>query len=159
MPNVTKLSTVERLIAAEGIDARIIQPGAPTPTVTDAARALNTSESQILKTLLFTSADEEAILAIACGPARISIEALQQASHLSQLRLASPGSVSQLTGYPVGAVPPIGHRDKLATIVDEQVMHHEVVFGGGGTTDTLLEIRPQDIVRLTGAQICSIVED
>lgn len=155
---MTEPSTVERLIIDEGIGARIIQPGVPTPTVTDAARALDTDESQILKTLLFTNPNDEAVLAIACGTARISIEVLQQVSGLTQLRLAKPKTVSQLTGYPVGAVPPIGHRTSLTTIIDEQVARHEVVFGGGGTDDSLLEIRPRDIIRLTGARVCSIVE-
>ena len=47
------------LIADGAIDAEIIAPGVPTPTVPDAARALGVMDRQIVKSLLFAAKDVE----------------------------------------------------------------------------------------------------
>jgi prolyl-tRNA editing enzyme YbaK/EbsC (Cys-tRNA(Pro) deacylase) len=72
-------------------------------------------------------------------------------------RLAKPKRVLELTGYPAGGVPPVGHTTKIKTLIDHRVMDLDVAFGGGGSEAVLLRIQPDDILRLTGAQIVSVV--
>lgn len=151
------MTPVERLVASGVIDGEIVRPGVPTPTVPDAAQALGVEERQILKSLLFANREGSNVLAIALGPDRVSVEKLAAVSGLDGLRLAKPAFVEGRTGYPVGAMPPVGHEPPLDVIVDQRVAALEVVYGGGGQVDTLLRIRPAEILRHTGAAVADIV--
>jgi len=64
--------------------------------------------------------------------------------------------VKRFTGYEVGSVPPVGHKRKIRTFIDEKVMSFDKVVGGGGEINTLLEISPAEIRRLTDGEVRDI---
>ncbi len=66
--------------------------------------------------------------------------------------------MKSLTGYEAGALPPVGHKKPIKTIIDSKVMTLEKVFGGGGEINALLEINPIDVKRLTNAKLADISE-
>lgn len=145
-------------IAAGEIDARIVAPGVPTPTVPDAANALGVSEDQIVKSLLFADRDGRVVLAVVPGSARVNRDRLTASANFGKLKLAPPDLVLARTGYPAGGTPPVGHIERLTVIVDRGVMEQTVVFGGGGAPDLLLRITPAEILRCTDAKVDDIVE-
>ena len=149
-------SLLEQLILDGSIDAEMIEPGVPTPTVPDAARALGVEELQIIKSLLFAAKSGEVVLAVLSGASRVSRQRLREASGLRGLELADPGVVLAQTGYPAGGTPPVGHLNQLHVVVDSAVMDLPVVFGGGGRVDSLLRIAPEEIVRVTKATVAKI---
>lgn len=150
-------SNVAAYMRNAGIQGRILPLKISTETVEAAAAALNVPTDCIVKSLLFLIAGEP-ILVIACGRQRIDRRAL--ASHFgvgrTHIELAEAEIVMALTGYEVGAVPPFGHQRKLSVIMDRDVLAHRVVYAGGGTRDSLLEITPQEILRITGATILDL---
>jgi prolyl-tRNA editing enzyme YbaK/EbsC (Cys-tRNA(Pro) deacylase) len=127
------------------------------PTVPLAAAAIGVDEAQILKTLLFEGIDGGVVLVIASGGFPVDPEEVAQLSGLAQPRLARPPKVLQVTGYPAGGVPPVGHLTPLNVLIDRRVMQLDVAFGGGGSEHVLLQIRPADILHLTGGQVVSVV--
>ena len=68
-----------------------------------------------------------------------------------KVKLADADTVQKVTGFVVGAVPPIGHLTPLTVVIDEQVLGHDLVYGGGGGIDKLLEIDPKEILNYTNA--------
>ncbi|NEQ18816.1 MAG: hypothetical protein F6K28_01855 [Microcoleus sp. SIO2G3] len=67
-----------------------------------------------------------------------------------------------VTGFPAGWVSPVGHATSIPVVIDRRAAELQTVYGGGGTEDVLLRIRPRDIIRLTNATIAditSILED
>jgi prolyl-tRNA editing enzyme YbaK/EbsC (Cys-tRNA(Pro) deacylase) len=124
-----------------------------TPSVESAARAVGTSPDRIVKSLMFL-VQGRAIMAVTSGMARVDERAI--ATHFdvdpSQVKLADAAAVQQITGYPVGAVPPFGHTQPIPTLIDRHVTAQEEVYAGGGELDALLRIRPAEIVRATQAQ-------
>ncbi|HYI14865.1 MAG TPA: YbaK/EbsC family protein [Thermomicrobiales bacterium] len=152
------ISLLEQLIIQGSIDAQMIEPGVPTPTVPDAARALGVEERQIIKSLLFTAKSGEVVLAVLSGASRVSRQRLGEVSGLSGLALAKPAVVLEQTGYPAGGTPPVGHLNRLNVVVDTGMLDLPVVFGGGGRVDALLRISPQEIVRVTQATLAAIAE-
>ena len=151
-------TSLARSIDAGEIDAEIVAPGVPTPTVSDAAHALGVSEDQIVKSLLFADRDGHNVLAVVTGSARVNRVKLATSAGFGKVKLADPDVVLACTGYPAGGTPPVGHRERLRVIVDRGVMDHEVVFGGGGAHDLLLRITPAEIVRCAAAKVDDIVE-
>jgi Cys-tRNA(Pro) deacylase len=151
-------SLLERMIQDGSIDAEMIEPGVPTPTVQDAAKVLGVEERQIIKSLLFAAKSGEVVLAVLSGASRVSRQRLREASGLRGIELADPAVVLERTGYPAGGTPPVGHVSPLNVIVDTGMLDLPVVFGGGGRIDSLLRITPQEIVRVTNATLAPIAE-
>jgi prolyl-tRNA editing enzyme YbaK/EbsC (Cys-tRNA(Pro) deacylase) len=154
-------TTGARLLAdltRRGIDVELVEPGAPMPTVPMAAAAIGVSETAIVKSVLFEDRLGTVVLAIANGTNRISRSALAAATGVAKLWLASPPLVLDRTGFPAGGVAPVGHATALPVVIDRRVMDEAWVYGGAGSEDSLLKIRPDDIVALTGARVAEIVE-
>lgn len=148
---------LEEYIAQEAIDATLVHPDRPTPTVEEAAAAVGTRPEQIVKSLLFF-VDEQPVLAISCGVDRIDRRSLAAYFGVGRKRvkLAGPQDVRAITGYAVGAVPPFGHVSPLQVFLDPRVLEQSSIFAGGGAEDSLLEIAPQELQRVTQAVVLDL---
>lgn len=144
-------------LATHGIDAQFIAPGVPMPTVPAAAAAIGASEEQILKTVLFGNRSGAYVVAVASGPRRIDRGLLGEVAGVAGLRVASPAEVLAITGFPAGGVSPVGLPTALNVVIDTAVTSLPIAFGGGGREDLLLQIHPQDIVRVNQATVATIV--
>jgi Cys-tRNA(Pro)/Cys-tRNA(Cys) deacylase len=153
MPEKTPL---ERCIADGTVNAELVEPGVPTPTVSAAAAALGVAESHILKSLLFVAPDESVVLAVACGASRVDSDRLASVHGHRRLRLAPPEVVLSRTGYPAGGTPPVCHTTPIDVVVDSAVMEVETAFAGGGRINALLRIEPGEIVRVARAAVADI---
>src|SRR6476469_2244017 len=138
-------------LTRRGIEVELVEPGAPMPTVPLAAAAIGVSETAIIKSVLFEDRAGSVVLAIVNGTNRISRPALAAAAGFAKLWLASPELVLERTGFPAGGVAPVGHVTKVPVVIDRRVIAQAWVYGGAGTEDALLKIRPADIAALTGA--------
>ena len=153
------LDRVHVALKSLGLDAAIVSPGQPMPTVPLAAEAVDCTVDQIIKTVVFIDPDGEPVIAIASGTRRINRQKLASAAGIAMVRLAAPEFVLQQTGYPAGGVSPIGIRNQAARIViDIRVLDQSEVYGGAGTEDDLLRIRTDDLVKATGGNLASITD-
>ena len=140
-----------------GIPGEIIHLEQPTPTVEAAASAVHTLVDQIVKSVLFTIYDQR-VLTITCGVERVErrvIAALYGVGR-KRVKLAPAETVLEETGYPVGTVPPFGHPKPLRTLLDPGVLEHNQVYAGGGAGNTLVRLDPQDILRITQAEVMDL---
>ncbi len=135
---------------------RVFELPEHTMTVDAAARQLGISPDKIIKTLVFIDEKDEPLIAIVCGDKRVNPDKLAKVSGCSKVRMAKAREVEKFTGYPVGALPPVGHG--IRTFIDREVLRRDKVVGGGGTTHTLIEMRSEDVIRLSNATICDISE-
>jgi prolyl-tRNA editing enzyme YbaK/EbsC (Cys-tRNA(Pro) deacylase) len=141
-------------ITERGIAADFVRPEAPTPTVEAAAEAVGTVPDGIIKSVLFLIRDRP-VLAIAGGLDPINQRAIaaRYAVGRRQVKLADAAAVERVTGYPVGGVPPFGHPQPVETLIDLAVLSQPVVYGGGGDHHTLIRLSPEEIRRVTGAEV------
>jgi Cys-tRNA(Pro) deacylase len=149
---------LREFLVRAGSDADVIAPPADAPTVAEAARALGVHQSQIVKSLLFQSRQGDVVLVVACGGYRVNRQKLAELAGLGHLKLAPPDTVLARTGFAVGGTPPVGHVTSVPVIVDQAVLNEPFVYGGGGRSDLLLRISPDEIVRLTGAVIADVAD-
>lgn len=146
--------------ARHGVAARLLRPGVPTPTVPEAAAAVGVAPEQVLKSLVLW-VDGVPTLVVAAGEDRLAYPRLAAAFGTSRrkVRLASAEEALELTGYPVGAMPPFGHRTALPTWVDAaRVRPGLTVVAGGGARDALLEVTTDDLLRATGARAALLTD-
>lgn len=146
-------------IKQHNIDGEVIELDVPTPTVEAAAEALGVHPDQIVKSLLFLVEDQP-VLVIANGTARIDRRLLGKHFGVSRRKtiFADPETVIKLTGYPVGAVPPIGHRTAIPALVEPDILKQEIVYGGGGSGSALMRLHPDDILAHIQAEVVSLQE-
>ena len=149
---------LERYMQAYGISGNLLRLEAPTPTVETAAQAVGTDSGEIVKSILFLVGDEP-VLAITCGPDHVDRRSLAGLYGVGRkkVKLAEPERVLRETGYPVGGMPPFGHRKALPTLLDRRVLDKKTVFAGGGSDRTLIRISPDEILRAAGAKVIDLL--
>ena len=141
-----------------GIPGEILHLGVPTPTVEAAAEAVGSDPERIVKSILFLVAGQP-VLTITCGSAYVERRTLAALYGVGRkkVKLASPETVSQETGYPVGGMPPFGHRSPLRTLIDRRVLEKPEVYAGGGADCTLIRVSPLTILQVAQAQVLDLL--
>ncbi len=161
---------LQRFLDEAGIQGRLLQEIGDTPTVPAAAAALGVAPERIIKTLLFLvaqpgrpDAPPRPVVVISCGESRVEKGPL--ARHFGvgkkRIKLASPEAVLAWLGYPVGGVPPFGHRVRLPVILDQAVLdltraEDGRVYAGGGDDRTMLELTVGELVRVTEPTVLAV---
>jgi len=144
-------------LQAHRLDAEIVSPGAPMPTVNAAAAALGVPPERIFKSVFFQGDLGACAMAIACGNARVDTRKLETLTGLAGLKLASPEVALAVTGYPAGGTPPVGHRERFPVVVDTLVAAQAWGWAGGGRKELMVRIASADIVRVTGAVVGDVI--
>ena len=138
-----RASDLAEFIEQNEIAAEIVVLAQETPTVEAAAEAVGVSPDQIVKSVLFMVKKGEQelrpLLVIANGMLGVSRR---------RLRMARAAEVESVTGYPVGTVPPFGHKEKLPTLLDRAVLRQEEIFGGGGAISALMRLSTEELQRV-----------
>ena len=69
-----------------------------------------------------------------------------------QIRRASPGFVLEHTGQEVGGVAPVGHPEKIRTLLDESLKVHDLLWAGAGDHHSMFSITYEELHRITEAR-------
>ena len=88
-----------------GVEARIEEFSMGTPTAVDAARAVGSKLSQIVKSLVF-DCDGRWVVVLVPGDRRADLEKIAAAAGAKKARIAKPDEVERATGFVAGAVAP-----------------------------------------------------
>lgn len=142
------------------IEAEIVYPGKPTPTVPAAAEALGVEADRIVKSVVFL-VNERPFVVYANGTRRVDPRKLAERLNVSRkkVKLADADQVLELTGYAVGTVPPVGLKTQMPAFLDPAIQGYDVVYAGGGGINALLKITPAELLRVTNAEIAAMLQD
>lgn len=111
-----------------------------------ASKTTGINIDDIVKSLLFKAGDYF-YLVIVQGSRRVSVKKLRKLLNEENVRLAAAEEVLSATGYEVGAVPPIGLKNKIKCIIDKDAAGKEKVWAGGGSVDVLVRLKVADILK------------
>ena len=157
------MNPVERVriaLAGAGMDPDLVQElPADTSTAEAAARAVGAPVGSIVKSLVFL-ADGKPLLVLVAGDQRADVKRLRAHLGLSKrrLRIARPDKVLDDTGFEVGGVPPIGHRESLQTLVDGTLSRFEEVWAAAGNAHAVFPITYAQLVVVTGGEVIDLAE-
>ena len=101
-------------------EIKVIELEQTARTANDAANSLNTEVGSIVKSLLFRN-EGNFLLCLVSGDKRCSLNKLKKIFNSKDLSMASPDEVKDQTGYTIGGVSPVGHKNKLEILVDESL--------------------------------------
>lgn len=155
--------TTESVLAflkAHAPDIAIIDQGASTATVAEAAVALGVEAGRIAKTLSIRIG-EQAMLVVARGDARLD-NAKCKAALGGRPRMLDGESAEALTGHPVGGVCPFGLANPMPIWCDISLKAYATVFPAAGSRTTSVEIAPERLAEVVGAgwvDVCRLAAD
>jgi prolyl-tRNA editing enzyme YbaK/EbsC (Cys-tRNA(Pro) deacylase) len=130
----------QNLLRERGLDLTVVELPASTRTADDAALALNCEKSQIVKSLVFRhAATGDPVIVLASGTNRVNEEAIS-AMVGGGIAKADADFVKSATGYSIGGVPPLGHKQAARVFVDEDLLAFEEVWAAAGTPNAVFKI-------------------
>jgi len=145
---------VERVAAVlrgAGVDSRIEEFAAGTPTARDAARAIGCDVSQIVKSIVLV-ADGAYVLALVPGDRRADEAAVARELGATDVRSAKAHEVVAATGFPPGGVAPFPHVAVSQVLLERSLLAHKTVWIGAGTESHMAALPPLDLARITAAR-------
>jgi Cys-tRNA(Pro) deacylase len=148
---------VSSFLRQMGVEVRIEEFEAGTPTAVDAARAVGSKLGQIVKSLVF-DCDGRWVVALIPGDRRADSAKIAHAAGARRAKIASPEEVEKATGFVAGAVAPFPLPGVDRVFVDRGLLSHKRVWMGAGSPSHMAVIAPGDLVRLARAQAIDAVE-
>ena len=138
-------------------EIKVIELEQTARTANDAANSLNTEVGSIVKSLLFRN-EENFFLCLVSGDKRCSLNKLKNIFNSKDLSMASPDEVKDQTGYTIGGVSPVGHKNKLEIFVDESLNRFKNLYAAAGHPNCVFKISFDELLNLTNGIIKDIVE-
>ena len=121
------------------------------------AQALDCNESQMVKTLVFESGAGEQVLVMLGGDKNAVSSNLKPAIGSRDIKLASPETVIEVTGYATGSIPPFHWQPPgFRTFIDSCLMDESVLGVGAGTWGEEIMILPTELARITEATVANL---
>jgi prolyl-tRNA editing enzyme YbaK/EbsC (Cys-tRNA(Pro) deacylase) len=148
---------VQQTLDSLGLPARVIELPSSTRTALEAAAAVGCQVGQIVKSLIFMGAtSHKPVLVVASGSNRVNEQAL--AGILGEpIKKADADFVRTHTGYAIGGVPPVGLTTEVITFIDQDLLAFDRVWAAAGTPHAVFELDPQQLAKITGGQIVSVL--
>ncbi len=138
-------------------EIKVIELEQTARTANDAANSLNTEVGSIVKSLLFRN-EENFFLCLVSGDKRCSLNKLKKIFNSKDLSMASPDEVKDQTGYTIGGVSPVGHKNKLEILVDESLNRFENLYAAAGHPNCIFKISFDELLNLTNGVVKDCVE-
>ena len=134
-------------------EARMYEEG--TRTSQDAADQLGCDVAHIAKSIVFVG-NEGAVVVITSGANRVDRKRKLKRALGYKPGMAEPGYVLESTGYQIGGVPPFGHTSRVTVLMDEDLMQYGLIWGAGGTAQTVFPITPKELLEISGATLADV---
>ena len=146
---------VQEFLAGHGLDKEIYSFTESTENAFLAAQALGVEVGQIVKSVLFL-ADGQAVLVLMSGDMNVDTKKLKKLLEARKIRIADLETVMSVTGFQVGAVPPIAHRQTIPTYLDESLNRFSDIFPAAGATNNMFPTTFNELLQLTKARIIDV---
>jgi prolyl-tRNA editing enzyme YbaK/EbsC (Cys-tRNA(Pro) deacylase) len=147
---------VQVALTTLGFPYEVIELPHTTRTAAEAAQAIGCKVEQIAKSLVFRGTlTNTPILVIASGPNRVNEKTIGEIFY-EPVKIADADFVRDKTGFAIGGVPPLGHREKLETFIDEDLLQHEEIWAAAGNPNAVVKLNSDDLKKMTGGRVVSI---
>lgn len=117
---------------------RIFVHAAPVNSLEQAAEERGQQPQQIIRSLLFRLSKKAFVMALMAGPQQVDWKTLRRVVGEKRLTTASEEEVMRVTGYPRGAVSPIGLPQPLRILADPAIFAPQEVSIGSGVRGTTI---------------------
>ena len=125
-------------------------------TANDAASSLNCEVGAIVKSLLLRT-DKDFILCLVSGDKRCSLNKVKKILNNKDVSMANADQVKEQTGFSIGGVSPIGHKEKINILVDKSLSRFKNIYAAAGHPHSIFKITYDQLLDLTDGKEEEIV--
>lgn len=147
---------VQNVLNEFGFELNVVEFSDSTRTSEDAAKAIGCTVGQIAKSLIFKGkTTEKPILIVASGPNRVNEKAVKEYTG-EKLGKADAAFVLEHTGFAIGGIPPIAHKEPITTFVDEDLLKFDEIWAAAGTPNAVFKLTPKILLEITKAKVICV---
>lgn len=150
------ITSVRAFFAQHAPDLEVLENGASTATVREAANALGVTDGQIAKTLSLRVGDR-VILLVTRGDARLDNRKYKD-QFGTKARMLPASEVPEITGHPVGGVCPFGLAQPLEVYCDVSLRAFDEVFPAAGAPNAAVRIGTERLAEVTQAKWVDVTQ-
>jgi Cys-tRNA(Pro)/Cys-tRNA(Cys) deacylase len=121
----------------------------------EAAGLLGVPPEAVFKSLVWF-VDSRLVLALVPATTTVSAKFLARAVGGKKANLADVASAERVSGSVTGAISPLGLRQELPVVIDEEVRLHPVVYVSAGRRGLEVSLDPQDLIAATSARVAAL---
>ena len=148
--------SVQDVLNKKGMHAKVVELPASTRTAQDAANAIGCEVAQICKSLIFrTKNSHRPILVLASGVNRVDEKLIAKAVG-EEITKADADFTREVTGFAIGGIPPIGHKQSIETFIDEDLLKLGELWAAAGTPNAVFSLESAALQDLTQGRVIAI---
>ena len=158
MPSKSKSSVkhVEDVLRSLNIPVTVQELPSSTRTAVEAATAAKCQVDQIVKSLVFQTADNHKPIMILTSGANKVDENIVGTQLGMEIQFAPPDFVREETGFVIGGVSPYGLIKEIPIYIDRDLLDHSIVWVAAGSHHAVFSIQPQTLINTTGCQVITV---
>jgi Cys-tRNA(Pro)/Cys-tRNA(Cys) deacylase len=124
----------------------------------EAAEKLGLHPERVFKTLVVKLDGKDLAVGVIPVSSMLSMKLLAKAAGAKKAVMAEQSEVQRTTGYVLGGVSPLGQKKRLKTYIDNSASNFETLFVSAGRRGLEIELKPEDLERLTGGSLAAICQ-
>jgi len=121
----------------------------------EAVAALGLDPAQVFKTLV-ARVDGRLVVAVVPVTGSLDLKALAAAAGGKRAEMADAADAERATGFVVGGISPVGHRNRLDVVLDVTATGLDRVYVSAGRRGLQMSLAPGDLVAVTGARVAPV---
>ena len=114
---------------------------------------------QVFKTLVTEANNHAHYVFVVPANAQLDLKACARAAGVRSVEMIPQKQLLPLTGYIHGGCSPIGMKKPFMTFMDETAVLFDTIFVSGGRVGTQIEINPEQLRTLIGAEYAPIARE
>ena len=118
----------------------------------ESARQLGLHEHTVVKTLVMQDQDARPLIVLMHGDCTVSTKNLARQIGAKSVQPCTPDVAQRHSGYQVGGTSPFGTRKAMPVYIEESILQLPRIAINGGRRGYLVQLDPQECVRLLQAR-------
>ena len=127
----------------------------------EAAEKLGIDPNRSFKTLLVAeNGDQKKLTCFVLATANmLNLKKAAKSIGVKKVEMADKDAAQKSTGYLVGGISPLGQKKRVKTVINSTALEFETIYVSGGKRGLSVEIAPQDLAKVLGAEFIDIVDE
>ena len=127
----------------------------------EAAEKLGIDPKRSFNTLLVAeNGDQKKLACFVLATANmLNLKKAAKSIGVKKVEMADKDAAQKSTGYLVGGISPLGQKKRVKTVINSTALEFETIYVSGGKRGLSVEIAPQDLAKVLGAEFTDIVDE